>query len=98
MKDFSHRSDIRFADDDPSALFFVSLGGAGEIGMDLNLYGYGGDWLIIDCGVNFGDDSQPGLEVVMPDPAVIVERRDRLPGIVSTTGHGNHIGAITYFW
>ena len=37
--------------------------------MNLNLYGYGGDWLILDCGVTFGDDSQPGLEVVMPDPA-----------------------------
>src|SRR5438309_4456622 len=98
MKDFSHRSDIRFADDDPSALFFVSLGGAGEIGMNLNLYGYGGDWLILDCGVTFGDDSQPGLEVVMPDPAFIVERRDRLLGIVATHAHEDHIGAIPYLW
>ena len=46
--------------------------------MNLNVYGYRGDWLIIDCGVTFGDDSQPGLEVVMPDPGFIVERRDRL--------------------
>ena len=98
MKDFSHRSGIRFADDDPSALFFVSLGGAGEIGMNLNLYGYGGDWLILDCGVTFGDDSQPGLEVVMPNPAFIVERRDRLLGIVATHAHEDHIGAIPYLW
>ena len=63
---------------DPNALYFVPLGGAGEIGMNLNVYGYQGDWLIIDCGVTFGDDSQPGLEVVMPDPAFIAERRDRL--------------------
>jgi ribonuclease J len=83
---------------DPSALFFVPLGGAGEIGMNLNVYGYQGDWLIIDCGVTFGDDSQPGLEVVMPDPGFIVERRDRLLGIVATHAHEDHIGAIPYLW
>jgi ribonuclease J len=83
---------------DPNALFFVPLGGAGEIGMNLNVYGYGGDWLIIDCGVTFGDDSQPGLEVVMPDPGFIVEHRDRLLGIVATHAHEDHIGAIPYLW
>jgi ribonuclease J len=83
---------------DPDALFFVPLGGAGEIGMNLNVYGYQGDWLIIDCGVTFGDDSQPGLEVVMPDPRFIVERRDRLLGIVATHAHEDHIGAIPYLW
>ncbi|HXO89737.1 MAG TPA: ribonuclease J [Stellaceae bacterium] len=98
MKDLLHRSGARSADNDPSALFFVSLGGAGEIGMNLNLYGYAGDWLILDCGVTFGDDSQPGLEVVMPDPAFIVERRDRLLGIVATHAHEDHIGAIPYLW
>jgi len=83
---------------DANALYFVPLGGAGEIGMNLNVYGYGGDWLIIDCGVTFGDDSQPGLEVVMPDPAFIVERRDQLLGIVATHAHKDHIGAIPYLW
>jgi ribonuclease J len=98
MKELPYPSGDRSADDDPSALFFVSLGGAGEIGMNLNLYGYAGDWLILDCGVTFGDDSQPGLEVVMPDPAFIVERRDRLLGIVATHAHEDHIGAIPYLW
>jgi len=83
---------------DPNALFFVPLGGAGEIGMNLNVYGYQDDWLIIDCGVTFGDDSQPGLEVVMPDPGFIAERRDRLLGIVATHAHEDHIGAIPYLW
>ena len=83
---------------DPNALFFVPLGGAGEIGMNLNVYGYQGDWLIIDCGVTFGDDLQPGLEVVMPEPGFIVERRDRLLGIVATHAHEDHIGAIPYLW
>jgi ribonuclease J len=83
---------------DDSALYFVPLGGTGEIGMNLNVYGYAGDWLIIDCGVTFGDDSQPGLEVVMPDPGFIVERRVRLLGIVATHAHEDHIGAIPYLW
>jgi len=83
---------------DPNALFFVPLGGAGEIGMNLNAYGYAGDWLIIDCGVTFGDDSQPWLEVVMPDPGFIVDQRDRLLGIVATHAHEDHIGAIPYLW
>src|SRR5271155_2378073 len=98
MKELPYPSGTRSADGDPSALFFVSLGGAGEIGMNLNLYGYAGDWLILDCGVTFGDDSQPGLEGVMPDPAFIVERRDRLLGIVATHAHEDHIGAIPYLW
>ena len=98
MNNLPYPSGVRSADGDPGALFFVSLGGAGEIGMNLNLYGYAGDWLILDCGVTFGDDSQPGLEVVMPDPAFIVERRDRLLGIVATHAHEDHIGAIPYLW
>jgi ribonuclease J len=98
MKGLPYPAGGRSGDGDPGALFFVSLGGAGEIGMNLNLYGYAGDWLILDCGVTFGDDSQPGLEVVMPDPAFIVERRDRLLGIVATHAHEDHIGAIPYLW
>ena len=98
MNDLPYQSGMHSADGEPGALLFVSLGGAGEIGMNLNLYGYAGDWLILDCGVTFGDDSQPGLEVVMPDPAFIVERRDRLLGIVATHAHEDHIGAIPYLW
>jgi ribonuclease J len=85
-------------DREAGALYFAALGGAGEIGMNLNLYGYAGDWLIIDCGVTFGDESQPGVEVVMPDPGFIAERRDRLLGIVATHAHEDHIGAIPYLW
>src|SRR5271168_871279 len=69
--------------DDANALMFVTLGGANEIGMNLSLYGCAGDWLILDCGVTFGDDSQPGLDVVMPDPAFIAERPDRLLGFIA---------------
>jgi len=87
-----------FSEADRSAVYFVPLGGSGEIGMNLNLYGYGGSWLMLDCGVTFGDDSQPGLDVVMPDPAFIAERRERLLGIVATHAHEDHIGAIPYLW
>jgi ribonuclease J len=98
MSEFPFHSPLRAGGDDAEALYFVALGGAAEIGMNLNLYGTAGQWLIVDCGVTFGDDSQPGLEVVMPDPGFIVERRDRLLGIVATHAHEDHIGAIPYLW
>src|SRR5947209_12290362 len=88
-----------FTERDPDALFFVPLGGSGEIGMNFNLYGYRGQWLIVDCGVTFGEEEhQPGVDVIMADPAFIVERRDRLLGIVATHAHEDHIGAIPYLW
>ena len=63
-------------------LLFLALGGAGEIGMNLNLYGHAGKWLMVDLGIAFGDDSTPGVEVVMPDPAFIEERKHDLAGII----------------
>src|SRR5271156_518553 len=83
---------------DEKGLYFVPLGGGGEIGMNLNLYAYRGQWLMLDCGVTFGDEEHAGVDVVMPDPAFIVERRDRLLGIVATHAHEDHIGAIPYLW
>lgn len=77
-------------------LLFVPLGGCGEIGMNLNLYGYDGKWLMVDLGVTFID--QLGMEVAMPDPTFIVERRDDLVGLVVTHAHEDHIGAIAYLW
>ncbi len=79
-------------------LLFLPLGGAGEIGMNLNLYGYDGKWLMVDLGVTFGDDSVPGIEVVMPDPTFIAERKDDLIGLVLTHAHEDHIGAVPYLW
>lgn len=79
-------------------LLFLPLGGAGEIGMNLNLYGYGGQWLMVDLGVTFGDDAVPGTDVMMPDPSFIAERREDLLGIVLTHGHEDHLGAVAYLW
>ncbi|MCX7354206.1 MAG: ribonuclease J [Alphaproteobacteria bacterium] len=79
-------------------LYFLPLGGSGEIGMNLNLYRYGGKWLMVDLGITFGDDSTPGVDVLMPDPAYIVERRGDLAGLVLTHAHEDHLGAVPYLW
>jgi len=83
-------------------LVFLPLGGSGEIGMNLNLYGYGPEedrrWIIVDIGVTFGDDRTPGIDLIMPDPAFIEERRDELLGIVLTHAHEDHIGAVARLW
>ena len=79
-------------------ILFLPLGGAGEIGMNLSLYGHDGKWLIVDLGVSFGDDRIPGVEVVVPDISFIAERRDDLAGIVLTHAHEDHLGAVPYLW
>jgi len=79
-------------------LLFLALGGAGEIGMNLNLYGHAGKWLMVDLGIGFADDTMPGVDVVMPDPAFIVERRADLVGIVLTHAHEDHLGAVADLW
>ena len=79
-------------------LLFLPLGGAGEIGMNLNLYGHAGKWLMVDLGVSFGDEATPGIEVIMPDPRFIEERRQDLVGIVLTHAHEDHLGAVPYLW
>jgi ribonuclease J len=79
-------------------LVFLPLGGAGEIGMNLNLYGHDGKWLMVDLGITFGDDSTPGVEVIMPDPSFIVERKKDLAGLVLTHAHEDHLGAVHWLW
>jgi ribonuclease J len=79
-------------------LLFLPLGGTGEIGMNLNLYGHAGRWLMIDCGITFGNDTTPGVDVIMPNPSFIADRRDRLCGLVLTHAHEDHIGAVPYLW
>ncbi len=83
---------------DPQALYFLPLGGTGEIGMNLNLYAYDGAWLMVDLGVTFADDRLPGIDLVMPDTAFIEAERERLVGLVLTHAHEDHVGAVPYLW
>ena len=73
--------------------WFLPLGGTGEIGMNLSLYGHDGAWIAVDLGITFGGDDFPAYDVLMADPAFIAERRERLAGIVLTHGHEDHVGA-----
>ena len=82
-------------------LWFLPLGGCGEIGMNLNLYGHDHQWLMVDCGVTFSRAGQPdhcGADVQMADPAFITERREQLAGLVLTHAHEDHIGAVAWLW
>jgi ribonuclease J len=79
-------------------LAFLPLGGTGEIGMNLNLYRFGGKYLAVDCGIGFGGNEIPEAEIIMPDPAYIAERRDKLVGLVITHAHEDHVGAVAHLW
>ena len=83
-------------------LLFCPLGGAGEIGANMNLYAYGNPgehkWIMVDIGVTFADDSLPGIDLIYPDPGFIVDKKEDLLGIVLTHAHEDHIGAIAHLW
>ena len=82
--------------------YFLPLGGTGEIGMNLNLYGYGEgkdiDWLMVDCGVTFSQAGLPGIDLQMPDPTFISSQKEKLMGIILTHAHEDHIGAMPFIW
>ena len=81
---------------------FCPLGGSGEIGMNMNLFGFGkpGDhkWIMVDIGVTFADDTLPGIDLIYPDPGFIQERKGNLLGIILTHAHEDHIGAVAHLW
>ena len=83
-------------------LLYCPLGGAGEIGMNMNLFGYGQEddhkWIMVDVGVTFADDSIPGVDLIYPDPGYAEDKKDNFLGIVLTHAHEDHIGAITHVW
>lgn len=95
MSDSKH---LTTKDFDPAALYFLPLGGSGEIGMNLNLYHHAGKWLMVDLGVSFADETTPGIEIILPDTSFIEERLGDLVGILVTHAHEDHLGAIPYLW
>ncbi len=95
--DMSRKSDGKGAD-----FVFLPLGGVGEIGMNLYLYGYGRggarDWLIVDMGVTFGSEAEPGIDIIMPDISFLEEERHNIAGLLLTHAHEDHFGAVIDLW
>jgi ribonuclease J len=83
---------------DTNEVLFLPLGGAGEIGMNLALYGHHGAWLMVDLGITFAGESFPEYDVLMADPGFIERHRGRLTGLVLTHAHEDHVGALPYLW
>ena len=84
-------------------LVFAPLGGIGEIGMNLSIYGFGDErrrqWLIVDCGVSFASEELlPGIDLILPDIRFLIEQRKNIVGLVITHGHEDHIGALIDLW
>ncbi|KQV43275.1 MULTISPECIES: ribonuclease J [unclassified Rhizobium] len=86
----------------PEELVFLPLGGVGEIGMNLGLYGYGSpanrQWIMVDCGVTFPGLDLPGVDLVLPDIRFLAEQRKNLKGIIITHAHEDHYGALSDLW
>lgn len=83
-------------------LVFLPLGGVGEIGMNLALYGYGPkanrQWIMVDCGVTFPGPDLPGVDLVLPDIRFLAKEREKLKGIIITHAHEDHYGALNELW
>jgi ribonuclease J len=80
----------------PGALRIFALGGLGEIGRNMTVFEFGGRLLIVDCGVLFPEETQPGIDLILPDFGPIRDRLDDVEAIVLTHGHEDHIGAVPY--
>lgn len=79
-------------------LTFVPLGGAGEIGMNFNVYGHAGHWLVVDCGMGFDRTGTDLSEIFVADPGFLAAQADRIAGLVVTHAHLDHLGAIADLW
>ena len=82
----------------PDELVFIPLGGAEQFGANLNVYGYQGQWLAIDCGIGFADEYYPGVDILLPNPDFLTERSKDLAGLIITHAHEDHIGGVAHLW
>ena len=81
---------------EPGTLRVIPLGGLGEVGRNMTVFEYGGKLLVVDCGVLFPEEHQPGVDLILPDLEPIRDRLDDIVGVVLTHGHEDHIGAVPY--
>ncbi len=86
----------------PDEVVFAALGGVGEIGMNLGIYGFGPvnrrQWLVVDLGVSFAGPDTPGVDLIMPDVRFLEKQRENVVGLVLTHGHEDHVGALVDLW
>ncbi len=87
-----------YTDVPEKGLFFVPLGGVGEIGINFGLYACDGKWIAVDCGVGFAGDRLPGVDMVLPDPSFAEKISKNLKALIITHAHEDHIGAVGHFW
>ncbi len=83
---------------DPDELCFIPLGGSEQFGVNLNIYAYKDSLLAVDCGIGFADERFPGIDLLLPDPQFLEDRREKLKGLVITHAHEDHVGAVAYLW
>lgn len=83
---------------DSEAIYCVPLGGCGVFGANMTLYGHNDQWIMIDCGMGFADETMPGVDILLPDPAFATTLGNKLLGIFFTHGHEDHIGAVDHLW
>lgn len=83
---------------DPEKLYFVPLSGSEEFGCNFNLYAYKGKFLLIDCGIGFPDHRFPLVDILLPDPSIIEDRKKDIVGLIITHAHEDHVGAVSYIW
>ena len=81
-----------------SGFLYLPLGGSGQFGLHCTLYGWNGQYIMVDCGMGFAAKTTPGVDVLAPDISLIAAEKDRLLGIILTHGHIDHIGSLGHVW